>query len=65
MRRGPNGGRRDRAERLARPSHADAGETPMPTRVILLGGLVVLTLLVRAVLAVDAGLRVHGPMGPR
>jgi hypothetical protein len=37
----------------------------MPTRVILLGGLVVLTLLVRAVLAVDAGLRVHGPMGPR
>lgn len=37
----------------------------MPMPVILLGGLVVLTLLVRAALAVGAGLRVHGPLGPR
>jgi hypothetical protein len=37
----------------------------MPTPVILLGGLVVLTLLVHAVLAVDAGLPVHGPLDPR
>ena len=41
-----------------------AGDTPMPTPVVL-GGVTVLILLLRAGLAVGAGMRVHGPLGPR
>jgi hypothetical protein len=34
----------------------------MPMPVVLLGGVIV---LVRAALAVGAGVRIHGPVGPR
>jgi hypothetical protein len=37
----------------------------MPTPVVLLGGVIVLFLLVRAALSVGAGMRFHGPLGPR
>jgi hypothetical protein len=37
----------------------------MPTPVVLLGGEVVVILLVRAALAVGAGMRVHRPLGHR
>jgi hypothetical protein len=37
----------------------------MPMPVVLLGGVIVLILLVRAALAVGDGMRVHGPLGRR
>jgi hypothetical protein len=37
----------------------------MPMPVVLLGGVIVVILLVRAALAVGAGMRVHGPVGSR
>lgn len=37
----------------------------MPTPVVLLGGVIVLFLLVRAALSVGAGMRFHEPLGPR
>lgn len=65
MRRGPNGGRRDRAERLAGPSHPLGATLQMPMPVVLFGGVIVLVLLIRAVLAVVAGWSFHGPFGHR
>lgn len=35
----------------------------MPMPVVLLGGLIVLFLLMRAAFAVGAGMRIHGPLG--
>jgi hypothetical protein len=37
----------------------------MPMPVVLLGGVIVVFLLVRAALAVGAGMRVHGPLDRR
>jgi hypothetical protein len=56
MRRGPNDGRRDRAERLARPSHPLLRTPQMPMPVVLLGGLIVAILLIRAALLVVAAM---------
>jgi hypothetical protein len=37
----------------------------MPTPVVLLGGVIVLVLLMRAALSVGAGMHFHGPLGHR